>query len=81
MPHLTPFNWLLVGAATVWLCAVVGSLSAARKGQSRGEWFLLGYLFGPVGLLALARPSGNKKRRGTEADQARPPSAMSSAGN
>jgi hypothetical protein len=70
MPHLTLFNWLLVGAATVWLCAVVGSLSAARKGQSQGEWFLLGYLFGPVGLLVLACLPGKKKRRGPGADQA-----------
>jgi hypothetical protein len=63
-------NWLLVGAATVWLCAVVGGLSAARKGQSRGEWFLFGYLFGPVGLLVLACLRGKEKRRGPAADQA-----------
>jgi hypothetical protein len=70
MPHLTPFHWLLVGGATLWLCALIGSLWAARKGQSRGEWFLLGYLFGPVGLLLLARQPGKERRRGTGADRA-----------
>jgi hypothetical protein len=63
MEHLTPFNWLLAGALFLLLCGVVGDRYAARNGLDREVWFFLGFLFGPIGLVLLARVSARGRWR------------------
>ncbi len=44
-------------ALTTWiviwfLCGIASSAIASNKGHSGGSWFLIGFLFGPLGILA-----------------------------
>ena len=64
----------------IWLaCGVASGMIASGKGRSGGGWFVLGFLFGPLGLLAAAIISPNataveqrRIRAGMQAGNLRP---------
>ncbi|MFF8323296.1 hypothetical protein ACH49M_03310 [Rhodococcus qingshengii] len=52
---------VLVVLVAVWLvCGMVAAVIAARKSRSAGGFFVLGFLFGPIGVLvAILAARGN----------------------
>ena len=55
----------------VWvLCGIAAMAIANAKGRSGCGWGLLGFLFGPLGLLAAAIMSPNARAKQSQADRA-----------
>jgi len=55
--HLIVATWLVSAALAAFL--------AQAKGRSAGSWFFVGFLFGPLGLIAAAgMPERTREQRG-----------------
>jgi hypothetical protein len=61
-------------AVLLWVvCGGVAAFLAQAKGRSPGNWFLVGFFFGPFGVIAaaLARPEGSAAYAPATADTSR----------
>ncbi|QTJ67950.1 hypothetical protein HYG77_21760 [Rhodococcus sp. ZPP] len=66
----TDISAALFIAGCIWfLCGVVAAIIASRRDRSEGGFFLLGFFFGPLGVLAavLASPGTPRAPKGTRA--------------
>lgn len=62
-------GFLFIAGIAWFICGIVAGLIASHKDRSQGGFFLLGFFFGPIGILAavLVAPGRPAAPRGTRA--------------